>query len=131
MNRIGCKWSKPLDWIGGAHLRVRFLDEVAKDFQPNLIIYGTITNGLCLIGNMRVAILLLKDTEQVGSYQSSIVVYNTIIDSLCNAKEVCKTFKIFSGMTEKGTTPDVVTCSSLNFVCFFSHPFFIHLQRFS
>ncbi|XP_028114898.1 pentatricopeptide repeat-containing protein At1g63400-like [Camellia sinensis] len=83
-----------------------------REIEPNVVMYGTIVNGLCRTGNTFRAVSLLRIMEE-GSYEPNTVVYTMIIDNLCKDRMVDDAFKLFSTMDEKGIFPNVVTYTSL------------------
>lgn len=80
--------------------------------EPNEVMYGTVIDGLCKIGNTGAAIDLLRVMER-GKCRADNVVYNSIIDGLCKNKLVDEAFGLVNEMVEKGISPTVVTYNSL------------------
>lgn len=80
--------------------------------EPNEVMYGTVIDGLCKIGNTGAAIDLLRVMER-GKCRPDNVVYNSIIDGLCKNKLVDEAFGLVHEMLEKDVSPTIVTYNSL------------------
>ncbi|GMP85246.1 hypothetical protein CsSME_00038482 [Camellia sinensis var. sinensis] len=90
-----------------------------REIEPDVVMYGTIINGLCRTGNTIRAVSLLRIMEE-GSCKPNTAVYTTIIDSLCKDRMVDDALKLFSKMDEKVIFPNVVTyTSSIHGLCNF------------
>ncbi|GMP85156.1 hypothetical protein CsSME_00038429 [Camellia sinensis var. sinensis] len=72
-----------------------------REIEHDVVMYGTIVNGLCRTGNTIRAVSLLRIME-AGSCKPNTVVYNTVIDSLCKDRMVDDAMKLFSKMNEQG-----------------------------
>ncbi|XP_059629779.1 pentatricopeptide repeat-containing protein At1g62914, mitochondrial-like [Cornus florida] len=82
-----------------------------NEIEPDEIMYGTMINGLCKIGNTSMAIGLLRAMEKTKIFRANLVMYSIIIDSLCKDKMVDDALVLFSEMMEKGILPNVTTLS--------------------
>lgn len=78
--------------------------------HPNEVMFGTIIDGLCKVGSIRVAIEFIRIME-IGKCKPNTVVYSTIIDSLCKDKILDEALDLFTEMIDKGISPNVITCS--------------------
>ncbi|KAH1086219.1 hypothetical protein AAZX31_07G096900 [Glycine max] len=78
-----------------------------KDFNSIKLI-----NGVCKIGETRAAIQLLRKIDGTLT-EPDVVMYNTIIDCLCKHKLVPEACDLFSEMSVKGVSADVVTYNTL------------------
>ncbi|XP_059441835.1 pentatricopeptide repeat-containing protein At1g63080, mitochondrial-like [Corylus avellana] len=81
-------------------------------YKPNAVTYGTIMNDLCKIGEITVAIRILRKMEK-GNLELNVVMYNTIIDSLCKDRLVNEALNFLSEMKNRGIRLDVFTYNSL------------------
>ncbi|PPD91299.1 hypothetical protein GOBAR_DD11761 [Gossypium barbadense] len=94
---------------------VKLFDEmVEKGYQLNLIVYGTILNGLSKTGsgNTDRAVKFLIMMEERG-FEPNIVAYNTVIDCLCKKGSLNEALDLFSHVKVKGIRPNTVTYNCL------------------
>ncbi|KAL0357439.1 UNVERIFIED_CONTAM: hypothetical protein Scaly_1429600 [Sesamum calycinum] len=80
--------------------------------QLNVVVYGTVIDGLCKAGNTARAFELFRVMER-GSCMPDTYIYSTLINGLCKDKLIDPAVKLFYEMLEKGVVPDVVTFTSL------------------
>jgi len=69
-------------------------------------------NGLCKIGETKVAIQLLRIIE-AQSIEPDVVMYNTIIHSLIKHKLPSQACDMYSEMVVKGISPDIISYNTL------------------
>ncbi|PWA45840.1 tetratricopeptide-like helical domain-containing protein [Artemisia annua] len=82
-------------------------------FEPDVITYNAIIEGLCKSGNNFTSIGLLRLMDSRGC-KPDIVTYNTLIDSFCKDKMIDDASNLFREMvSEKNILPNVHTYNSL------------------
>jgi pentatricopeptide repeat domain-containing protein 1/leucine-rich PPR motif-containing protein len=98
---------------GHIHKALHFHDQlIAQGFHLNQVSYGILINGLCKLGETRAAMQLLRQMEGT-LHKPNVVMYNTIIDRMFKDKLLSDAKDLYSEMTIKGVSSDVVTYTSL------------------
>ncbi|KAM0048699.1 putative tetratricopeptide-like helical domain superfamily [Helianthus debilis subsp. tardiflorus] len=94
------------------HQAIKFDRIVNNGFEPSVVSYRTLINGLCKSGDICSAVVLLQKME-TSTCPTRIIQYSCVIDSLCKRKRLVEALKLFTEMKKKGVSPNVVTYTCL------------------
>ncbi|OMO68217.1 hypothetical protein COLO4_29826 [Corchorus olitorius] len=86
--------------------------EIEKGFVPDEVVYNTIVNGYCRMGDTNKAISTVEAMEKLG-LKPDCVTFNTLIDKFCQLKEMKYAKEWVKLMREKGVAPNVETYNIL------------------
>lgn len=96
---------------------------LSQGFQMTQVTYGILIDGLCKIGETKVAIQLLLKIEYEAYHLYSemvskrisptIVTYNVLIDALCKRGQLKEAKTVLAVMFEVGVKPDILTFNRL------------------
>ncbi|KAG4388441.1 hypothetical protein GLYMA_09G175701v4 [Glycine max] len=93
---------------GQVNKALHFHDKLlAQGIKFDQVSYGTLINGVCKIGDTRGAIKLVRKIDGRLT-KPNVEMYNTIIDALCKYQLVSEAYGLFSEMTAKGISANVV-----------------------
>ncbi|CAN1239850.1 Pentatricopeptide repeat-containing protein At1g62930, chloroplastic [Linum grandiflorum] len=86
-------------------------------FEPNVVMFTTLIDGLCKDGNVVQAVKLLDKIAAQGMKAKGVspdaVTYNCLIRCLCDLKQWERSVMLLNEMVELNILPTVVTCNTL------------------
>ncbi|KAJ4974737.1 hypothetical protein NE237_007911 [Protea cynaroides] len=89
---------------------------VRKDYPCSEQTYGIIIDGLYKAENIGRALRLLREMEEKGRHKPKLIICGTIIDSLCKDGLIDEALKLFSEMTARSISPNVIIFAFMHLV---------------
>ncbi|KAE8661264.1 hypothetical protein F3Y22_tig00116925pilonHSYRG00039 [Hibiscus syriacus] len=83
-------------------------NEIVKGIVPNEVVFNTIMNGYCRIGDMDRPVSMVERMEKLG-LRPDCVTFNTLIDKFFEMKEMDNTEERVKKTREEGVSPNLQT----------------------
>ncbi|XP_021756559.1 pentatricopeptide repeat-containing protein At1g20300, mitochondrial-like [Chenopodium quinoa] len=87
-------------------------DSVKDKFELDVVLYTSLVNGWCKVGNIPEAERVFGEMKKAG-VEPNVYTYTIVIDALCRHGQITRAHDVFSEMIDKGCQPNVVTFNNL------------------
>ncbi|KAL2945296.1 hypothetical protein RDABS01_006054 [Bienertia sinuspersici] len=89
-----------------------FFDSLKDKFELDVVIYTSLINGWCKVGDISEAERVFDDMKMAG-IEPNVYTYTVVIDALCRHGQITRAHDVFSEMIDKGCQPNAVTFNNL------------------
>lgn len=89
-----------------------FFDSLKDKFELDVVLYTSLVNGWCKVGDIREAERVFGEMKMAG-IEPNVYTYTIVIDALCRHGQITRAHDVFSEMIDTGCQPNAVTFNNL------------------